>query len=235
MSDLPDGWEEKTDKQGRTYYMDHNTRSTTWTRPSPAPARSSSIPSAQEQQSIRQQTSIPQRASSLGAASPSISPTHTRISPITTATATATAVVPINAAPVRNEAGSRLSLTPTATAVVLPIGSAKAYTAVAVVAETGYSTNTIAVNAVSAKAVTTAATPATLNSSVTSAELDGFAMFRDNDILQALGEFPILRQFLVADSDSAYSNFDFNDFPFHRFQHWKLLQYGYQIRRGLVA
>jgi WW domain len=233
MSDLPDGWEEKTDKQGRTYYMDHNTRSTTWTRPSPAPARSSSIPSAQEQQSSRQQTSIPQRASSLGAASPSISPTHTRISPITTATATA--VVPINAAPVRNEAGSRLSLTPTATAVVLPIGSAKAYTAVAVVAETGYSTNTIAVNAVSAKAVTTAATPATLNSSVTSAELDGFAMFRDNDILQALGEFLILRQFLVADSDPAYSNFDFNNFPFHRFQHWKLLQYGYQIRRGLVA
>lgn len=215
MSDLPDGWEEKTDKQGRTYYMDHNTRSTTWTRPSPAPARSSSIPSGQEQQSSRQQTSIPQRASSLGAASPSISPTHTRISPITTATATA--VVPVNAAPVRNEAGSRLSLTPTATAVVLPIGSAKAYTAVAVVAETGYSTNTIAVNAVSAKAVTTAATPATLNSSVTSAELDGFAMFRDNDILQALGEFPILRQFLVADSDSAYSNFDCNYFPFHRF------------------
>lgn len=187
MSDLPDGWEEKTDKQGRTYYMDHNTRSTTWTRPSPAPTRSSSIPSTHEQTSSKLQTSVPQRASSLGTASPNISPSHPRISPTTTTTATA--VIP---AQVRNEPGSRISLTPTATAIILPAGSVKAYTAVAVVAETGYNTNTIAVNAVNAKVVTTAATPATMNPSVTSADVDGFAMFRDNDILQALCEFPIL-------------------------------------------
>jgi WW domain len=191
MSDLPDGWEEKTDKQGRTYYMDHNTRSTTWTRPSPAPVRSSSIPSTQEQQSSKQQASIPQRAGSLGAASPSISPTNTRISPVTTATATA--VIPVTAAQVRNEPGLRISMTPTATAIVLPSGGVQAYTAVAVVAETGYNTNTIAVNAVNAKVVTTAATPAPLSSSVTSADVDGFAMFRDNDVLQALCEFPIQR------------------------------------------
>ncbi|KAK9238996.1 hypothetical protein V1525DRAFT_69628 [Lipomyces kononenkoae] len=31
---LPTGWERRTDNLGRTYYVDHNTRSTTWTRPS---------------------------------------------------------------------------------------------------------------------------------------------------------------------------------------------------------
>jgi E3 ubiquitin-protein ligase NEDD4 len=31
---LPPGWERRTDNLGRTYYVDHNTRTTTWTRPS---------------------------------------------------------------------------------------------------------------------------------------------------------------------------------------------------------
>lgn len=31
---LPAGWERRTDHLGRTYYVDHNTRSTTWNRPS---------------------------------------------------------------------------------------------------------------------------------------------------------------------------------------------------------
>ncbi|ETN46553.1 uncharacterized protein HMPREF1541_00738 [Cyphellophora europaea CBS 101466] len=31
---LPAGWERREDNLGRTYYVDHNTRSTTWTRPS---------------------------------------------------------------------------------------------------------------------------------------------------------------------------------------------------------
>lgn len=30
---LPQGWERRVDHLGRTYYVDHNTRSTTWTRP----------------------------------------------------------------------------------------------------------------------------------------------------------------------------------------------------------
>ncbi|TFK61394.1 HECT-domain-containing protein [Pluteus cervinus] len=30
---LPAGWERRTDPQGRTYYVDHNTRSTSWHRP----------------------------------------------------------------------------------------------------------------------------------------------------------------------------------------------------------
>ncbi|KAG5437971.1 hypothetical protein PCANB_000317 [Pneumocystis canis] len=31
---LPPGWERRVDNLGRTYYVDHNTRTTTWTRPS---------------------------------------------------------------------------------------------------------------------------------------------------------------------------------------------------------
>lgn len=30
---LPPGWERRTDNFGRTYYVDHNTRTTTWKRP----------------------------------------------------------------------------------------------------------------------------------------------------------------------------------------------------------
>ncbi|KAI9674348.1 MAG: hypothetical protein M1829_003750 [Trizodia sp. TS-e1964] len=33
---LPNGWERRDDNLGRTYYVDHNTRSTTWTRPTAA-------------------------------------------------------------------------------------------------------------------------------------------------------------------------------------------------------
>ncbi|KAI9493846.1 hypothetical protein BDB00DRAFT_882925 [Zychaea mexicana] len=43
-SDLPPGWERRVDHLGRPYYVDHNTRTTTWKRPS---ARS-----AQEQQEV---------------------------------------------------------------------------------------------------------------------------------------------------------------------------------------
>jgi len=32
---LPEGWETRTDAVGRTYYVDHNTSSTTWLHPSP--------------------------------------------------------------------------------------------------------------------------------------------------------------------------------------------------------
>lgn len=31
---LPQGWEEKVDNLGRTYYVNHNNRSTQWKRPS---------------------------------------------------------------------------------------------------------------------------------------------------------------------------------------------------------
>ena len=32
---LPNGWEEKRTEQGRTYYIDHNTETTSWDRPPP--------------------------------------------------------------------------------------------------------------------------------------------------------------------------------------------------------
>ncbi|XP_062500651.1 NEDD4-like E3 ubiquitin-protein ligase WWP2 [Corticium candelabrum] len=34
---LPTGWEERRTPDGRLYYLDHNTRTTTWTRPQPLP------------------------------------------------------------------------------------------------------------------------------------------------------------------------------------------------------
>lgn len=34
---LPPGWEMRIDPQSRTYYVDHNTRTTTWERPTPLP------------------------------------------------------------------------------------------------------------------------------------------------------------------------------------------------------
>lgn len=41
---LPPGWERRTDHQGRAYYVDHNTRQTTWHRPQPTGQSSLSVP-----------------------------------------------------------------------------------------------------------------------------------------------------------------------------------------------
>ncbi|XP_059036554.1 E3 ubiquitin-protein ligase NEDD4 isoform X1 [Mustela nigripes] len=47
-SGLPPGWEEKQDERGRSYYVDHNSRTTTWTKPMvQATAESSQLPSGQ--------------------------------------------------------------------------------------------------------------------------------------------------------------------------------------------
>nr|2N8T_A Chain A, E3 ubiquitin-protein ligase NEDD4 [Rattus norvegicus]2N8U_A Chain A, E3 ubiquitin-protein ligase NEDD4 [Rattus norvegicus] len=32
-SGLPPGWEEKQDDRGRSYYVDHNSKTTTWSKP----------------------------------------------------------------------------------------------------------------------------------------------------------------------------------------------------------
>lgn len=52
---LPAGWEEKVDNLGRSYYVDHNTRTTTWSRPT----TSSAVPvsAAPEQTDIQRQIS----------------------------------------------------------------------------------------------------------------------------------------------------------------------------------
>jgi uncharacterized protein YbdZ (MbtH family) len=41
---LPEGWEQRVDQNGRIYYIDHNTRRTTWTRPTLASDSSTSPP-----------------------------------------------------------------------------------------------------------------------------------------------------------------------------------------------
>uniref|UniRef100_A0A452QVP9 HECT-type E3 ubiquitin transferase n=1 Tax=Ursus americanus TaxID=9643 RepID=A0A452QVP9_URSAM len=47
-SGLPPGWEEKQDERGRPYYVDHNSRTTTWTKPIvQATAESSQLQSGQ--------------------------------------------------------------------------------------------------------------------------------------------------------------------------------------------
>ncbi|XP_023682957.2 NEDD4-like E3 ubiquitin-protein ligase WWP2 isoform X3 [Paramormyrops kingsleyae] len=40
MESLPAGWEKRVDQRGRFYYVDHNTRTTTWQRPTPESVRS---------------------------------------------------------------------------------------------------------------------------------------------------------------------------------------------------
>ena len=43
---LPNGWEEKRTEQGRTYYIDHNTETTSWDRPPPPSPPGSAAPSS---------------------------------------------------------------------------------------------------------------------------------------------------------------------------------------------
>ncbi|XP_049761213.1 E3 ubiquitin-protein ligase NEDD4 isoform X1 [Elephas maximus indicus] len=46
-SGLPPGWEEKQDERGRPYYVDHNSRTTTWTKPTvQATAETGQLPSS---------------------------------------------------------------------------------------------------------------------------------------------------------------------------------------------
>ncbi|CAK5270238.1 unnamed protein product [Mycena citricolor] len=60
---LPAGWERRVDLQGRTYYVDHNSRTTTWHRPSP-----------NAQSSIRPSAPAPSPARNPAVAAPSQSP-----------------------------------------------------------------------------------------------------------------------------------------------------------------
>lgn len=45
---LPQGWEELVDVEGRTYYVDHNSRTTTYERPSMSDVQASLAPGWQE-------------------------------------------------------------------------------------------------------------------------------------------------------------------------------------------
>lgn len=56
---LPPGWEEKTNAEGRKFYVDHNTRTTTWERPGVpvSPPVTPSLPSSPEPESRNAATS----------------------------------------------------------------------------------------------------------------------------------------------------------------------------------
>ncbi|XP_039697910.1 NEDD4-like E3 ubiquitin-protein ligase WWP1 [Pteropus medius] len=50
---LPSGWEQRKDPHGRTYYVDHNTRTTTWERPQPLPPGTKGGPQIAYERSFR--------------------------------------------------------------------------------------------------------------------------------------------------------------------------------------
>ncbi|XP_053526095.1 E3 ubiquitin-protein ligase NEDD4 isoform X2 [Artibeus jamaicensis] len=70
-SGLPPGWEEKQDERGRLYYVDHNSRTTTWTKPTvQATVETSPLPSSPSG-SAGPQPQVPPSASAPQAIQPS--------------------------------------------------------------------------------------------------------------------------------------------------------------------
>ena len=69
---LPAGWERREDNLGRTYYVDHNTRTTTWTRPTASynerDQRAAMEASTQVERARHQQRTLPEDRT--GASSP---------------------------------------------------------------------------------------------------------------------------------------------------------------------
>lgn len=70
---LPEGWERREDNLGRTYYVDHNTRTTTWSRPTATynaqAQRSAMEAQTQVERTRHQQRTLPEDRT--GASSPS--------------------------------------------------------------------------------------------------------------------------------------------------------------------
>lgn len=71
---LPAGWERREDNLGRTYYVDHNSRATTWTRPTAAynerDQRSAMEAATEAQRTRHQQRMLPEDRA--GASSPTV-------------------------------------------------------------------------------------------------------------------------------------------------------------------
>lgn len=192
FTSLPDGWEEKTDKQGRIYYMDHNTRSTTWTRPASVAAPPYSLPPYPVENSTDQHSSTTSRrvlnqpevlSTSFMPATSSASLYAASKAPVTPSNL----MVPLAVAPYENTniIAQMKANTPTATAVAVTGIQHKpaAYTAIGVTAAgPTYDTTSITVNAVGALASSSMA------SSAVSTRVNGVALFSDNEVLQALGK-----------------------------------------------
>uniref|UniRef100_A0A5F9DNE1 E3 ubiquitin-protein ligase NEDD4 n=1 Tax=Oryctolagus cuniculus TaxID=9986 RepID=A0A5F9DNE1_RABIT len=58
-SGLPPGWEEKQDERGRSYYVDHNSRTTTWTKPAVQATVETSQPSSSQSSPAGPQAQVP--------------------------------------------------------------------------------------------------------------------------------------------------------------------------------
>ena len=48
QTDLPAGWEMRITDNGRVYYVDHNTKTTTWSRPDPGASTNVDAPAKPE-------------------------------------------------------------------------------------------------------------------------------------------------------------------------------------------
>ncbi|KAJ2887332.1 NEDD4 E3 ubiquitin-protein ligase [Coemansia asiatica] len=73
---LPQGWEQRIDHLGRVYYVDHNTRTTTWTRPNAAGAVPITAPTEGERQRHMNRT-LPDTMTSTSATSGRPTPSAT--------------------------------------------------------------------------------------------------------------------------------------------------------------
>lgn len=74
---LPTGWERRTDNLGRTYYVDHNNRSTTWTRPANTQNESESRQARQNNTNLERQRHQNRTLPEERAQSPTLSHTRT--------------------------------------------------------------------------------------------------------------------------------------------------------------
>ncbi|EDO18135.1 hypothetical protein Kpol_1031p39 [Vanderwaltozyma polyspora DSM 70294] len=85
---LPPGWERRTDNFGRTYYVDHNTRTTTWKRPTLDHAEIASANTELERKQHRGRT-LPDGPSSNGNSNPDITVNSNSQTPAINGTAAA--------------------------------------------------------------------------------------------------------------------------------------------------
>ncbi|KAJ3198198.1 hypothetical protein HDU82_001259, partial [Entophlyctis luteolus] len=91
LGPLPSGWERRTDHLGRNYYVDHNTRTTTWQRPS-----ASNVPATPNTAAINRAAELDRfNSRTLDTGTPST--THAATPPASTSSSSATLTGPLPA------------------------------------------------------------------------------------------------------------------------------------------
>ncbi|TQW00303.1 hypothetical protein V2A60_001401 [Cordyceps javanica] len=76
---LPAGWERREDNLGRTYYVDHNTRTTSWNRPTASGTGESRNETTQAERTRHQNRTLPEDRT--GSSSPTMQPSSPSSSP----------------------------------------------------------------------------------------------------------------------------------------------------------